>query len=136
MNSGLQCLANCEGLVEYFLTKRYTKEINLESWYGTKGKLVKQFADFLFRFWNGEEGMIRPWGMKKAIGQFNEAVNTFPTFFHRLFQFASKSQQDTHEFLNFLLDGLHEDLNRIKRKRLTLPILRVNLSDRKLAAIS
>lgn len=34
-------------------------------------------------------------------------------------QFAGSEQHDSQEFLNFLLDGLHEDLNRILNK---LPI--------------
>lgn len=31
-------------------------------------------------------------------------------------QFAGYSQQDSQELLAFLLDGLHEDLNRIRNK--------------------
>ena len=30
--------------------------------------------------------------------------------------FAGYHQHDSQEFLNFVLDGLHEDLNRIKKK--------------------
>ena len=31
-------------------------------------------------------------------------------------QFSGYSQQDSHEALRFLLDGLHEDLNRVRSK--------------------
>ena len=31
-------------------------------------------------------------------------------------QFSGYQQQDSHELLAFLLDGLHEDLNRVKKK--------------------
>ena len=31
-------------------------------------------------------------------------------------QFDGYSQQDSHEFLSYLLDGLHEDLNRVLEK--------------------
>lgn len=31
-------------------------------------------------------------------------------------QFSGYQQQDSHELLAFLLDGLHEDLNRIRKK--------------------
>ena len=31
-------------------------------------------------------------------------------------QFSGYQQQDSHELLAFLLDGLHEDLNRIREK--------------------
>lgn len=31
-------------------------------------------------------------------------------------QFSGYMQEDSHEFLVFLMDGLHEDLNRVKNK--------------------
>lgn len=31
-------------------------------------------------------------------------------------QFANFAQHDAHEFMSFLIDGLHEDLNRIRSK--------------------
>lgn len=34
-------------------------------------------------------------------------------------RFGGYSQQDSQEFLGFLLDGLHEDLNRVKNKPYT-----------------
>ena len=34
-------------------------------------------------------------------------------------RFSDYSQQDSHEFITFLLDALHEDLNRIKDKPTT-----------------
>ena len=34
-------------------------------------------------------------------------------------QFTGFAQHDAQEFLAFLLDGLHEDLNRIKKKPYT-----------------
>jgi len=34
-------------------------------------------------------------------------------------QFAGYQQQDSQEFMSFLLDGLHEDLNRVQQKPYT-----------------
>ena len=34
-------------------------------------------------------------------------------------RFSGYSQQDSQEFLGFLLDGLHEDLNRVRKKPYT-----------------
>jgi UDP-N-acetylglucosamine 2-epimerase len=47
--------------------------------------------------------VIVPRDFKNTIGEFRP-------------QFAGTEQQDSQEFMNFLLDGLHEDLNRIMKK--------------------
>jgi ubiquitin carboxyl-terminal hydrolase 4/11/15 len=49
---------------------------------------------------------IAPKEFKNTIGRFNSS-------------FSGYQQQDTQEFLAFLLDGLHEDLNRITKKPYT-----------------
>ena len=36
-------------------------------------------------------------------------------------QFSGSDQHDAEEFLNFLLDGLHEDLNRVTSKSQRIP---------------
>ncbi|CAN0359397.1 unnamed protein product, partial [Ectocarpus sp. 8 AP-2014] len=52
---------------------------------------------------------VSPSGLKSAIAKFAP-------------QFNGYSQQDSQEVLSFLLDGLHEDLNRVlKKPYLTLP---------------
>lgn len=53
---------------------------------------------------------MSPAGLKSAIAKFAP-------------QFNGYSQQDSQEVLSFLLDGLHEDLNRVlKKPYLTLPV--------------
>ena len=37
-------------------------------------------------------------------------------------QFAGYSQQDAQEFMSFLMDGLHEDINRVKEKPYTTDV--------------
>jgi ubiquitin carboxyl-terminal hydrolase 4/11/15 len=51
----------------------------------------------------GKDDMVAPVKFKKAMGAFQP-------------MFSGYSQQDSGEFLSYLLDGLHEDLNRIKKK--------------------
>ena len=46
---------------------------------------------------------VVPRNFKQAVGRFAP-------------QFSGYQQQDSQELLTFLLDGLHEDLNRIKQK--------------------
>jgi ubiquitin carboxyl-terminal hydrolase 8 len=46
----------------------------------------------------------------EAVPTNQKSISTFaPTF-------AGTEQQDSQEFLSFLLDGLHEDLNRVKQR--------------------
>jgi uncharacterized UBP type Zn finger protein len=50
-----------------------------------------------------EVGAVVPRGFKAKIAQFAP-------------QFSGYAQHDSQEFLAFLLDGLHEDINRIQQK--------------------
>lgn len=50
-------------------------------------------------------------------------------------QFAGYAQHDAQEFLAFLLDGLHEDLNRIKQKPYTEHTSLDHLSDEVLSLV-
>jgi ubiquitin carboxyl-terminal hydrolase 19 len=50
--------------------------------------------------------------------------------------FDGNSQHDTHEFMSYLIDGLHEDLNRVREKPVTEPIETEGRPDREVAAES
>lgn len=103
MNSGIQCLSNSYPLTEYFLTNVYFNEINEENPLGTKGKLVRKYGSLLKKMWFGEKGIVTPTNFKKAVGQFQP-------------MFKGYHQHDSSELITFLLDGIHEDLNRVKVK--------------------
>jgi ubiquitin C-terminal hydrolase len=47
---------------------------------------------------------IEPWDVKRAIGGFQE-------------RFTGFAQHDAQELLNFLVDGLHEDLNAVTERK-------------------
>ncbi|CDW54707.1 UCH domain containing protein [Trichuris trichiura] len=95
MNSALQCLSNVPPLTKYFLSGKYKDEINNVNPLGMGGELAVAYADVIRNLWSGK------------------AASFVPTKFKRiLFQCT----QDAQELMAFLLDGLHEDLNRIKRK--------------------
>ncbi|EGR30389.1 ubiquitin carboxyl-terminal hydrolase family protein, putative [Ichthyophthirius multifiliis] len=97
MNSALQCLSNTEPLTHYFLNKYYKKEINKDNPLGTKGKL---------KLWIGTDRVFYPSAIKNAVSQVQNI-------------FSGYQQHDSQEFLSFVLDGLHEDLNRVKNKSYT-----------------
>ena len=99
MNSAIQCLSNTQPLCEYFLSNKYKEEINKSNPLGMKGNIAEQFGTLLKSIWSGHHSNIPPKNFKWVLGKFAP-------------QFSGFSQHDSHELLAFLLDGLHEDLNR------------------------
>merc|ERR1712137_1385260 len=103
MNSSLQCLSNCSILTRYCLTDEYKPDMNTDNPLGTGGKLVEQYASLLKNMWSGEYKYIAP-------REFKQKLETFAP------QFEGMQQHDSQELLAYLLDGLHEDLNRVRKK--------------------
>jgi len=101
MNSALQCLSNTKELCDYFLddNMKYIEDINLSNKLGYKGKFVKSVAKLIRNLWFGNEDMISPWEIKRLVGKYHSSFNNF-------------AQQDSHEFISYILDGIHEDLNK------------------------
>ncbi|KAF9587086.1 hypothetical protein IFM89_039694 [Coptis chinensis] len=102
MNSAIQCLVHTPPLVEYFLDD-YSEEINKQNPIGMQGQLAISFGDLLRNLWSPGRAPIAPRGFKAKLARFAP-------------QFSGYNQHDSHELLAFLLDGLHEDLNRVKSK--------------------
>ena len=61
------------------------------------------FGELMKNLWSGSYTYVVPRNFKMAVGRFAPS-------------FSGYAQQDSQELLTFLLDGLHEDLNRIKKK--------------------
>ncbi|TYZ61098.1 hypothetical protein PybrP1_000390 [[Pythium] brassicae (nom. inval.)] len=113
LNSMLQCLINTPPLKAYFLqvnnatqTGAFLNDINRENPLGMKGMIAIEFAELIQKMWGGEYTVVSPTRLKAVIGRYAP-------------QFAGYQQQDSQEVMNFLLDGLHEDLNRVKVKPYT-----------------
>ncbi|XP_076985439.1 ubiquitin carboxyl-terminal hydrolase 4 isoform X5 [Tamandua tetradactyla] len=103
MNSALQCLSNTAPLTDYFLKDEYEAEINRDNPLGMKGEIAEAYAELIKQMWSGRDGHVAPRMFKTQVGRFAP-------------QFSGYQQQDSQELLAFLLDGLHEDLNRVKKK--------------------
>lgn len=103
MNSALQCLSHATPLTRLFLSNKFRTDLNTTNPLGTGGKLVHAYEIVMKDLWMRlTSGSTSPTTLKRAIALFAP-------------RFAGCLQHDTQEFLAYLLDGLHEDLNRIRK---------------------
>nr|CAX74616.1 ubiquitin thiolesterase [Schistosoma japonicum]CAX74617.1 ubiquitin thiolesterase [Schistosoma japonicum] len=112
MNSALQCMSNVPALTSYFLSGKWKSELNIRNPLGSQGRIAIAYADLIKQLWSGTRAYAVPREFKIEIARIAR-------------QFSGYAQHDTHELLVFLLDGLHEDLNRIHSK----PYIEVKDSD-------
>lgn len=103
MNSALQCVRSVEELTKYFLTDSYEDEINKTNPLGYHGRVAMAYMGLLKEIYNEGRGSVSPRDFKTTVGRCRST-------------FQGWGQQDSQEFLGFLLDGLQEDLSRIKKK--------------------
>nr|XP_019008054.1 uncharacterized protein I206_07222 [Kwoniella pini CBS 10737]OCF46835.1 hypothetical protein I206_07222 [Kwoniella pini CBS 10737] len=103
MNSTLQCLSATYPFTSIFLDGSYKRSINMNNKLGTQGNLANAFAELLKALWKEDYTFLSPVTFRKNIITFAA-------------QFSGTDQHDSQEFLSFVLDGLHEDLNRVKIK--------------------
>ncbi|XP_062978176.1 ubiquitin carboxyl-terminal hydrolase 19 isoform X2 [Elgaria multicarinata webbii] len=103
MNSVIQSLSNTRELRDYFHDRSFESEINYNNPLGTGGRLAIGFAVLLRALWKGTHHAFQPSKLKEIVAS-------------KASQFTGYAQHDAQEFMAFLLDGLHEDLNRIYMK--------------------
>ncbi|NXM69123.1 UBP19 hydrolase, partial [Serilophus lunatus] len=106
MNSVIQSLSNTRELRDYFHDRSFESEINYNNPLGTGGRLAIGFAMLLRALWKGTHHAFQPSKLKAIVAS-------------KASQFTGYAQHDAQEFMAFLLDGLHEDLNRIQNKPYT-----------------
>eukprot|EP00440_Ansanella_granifera_P022903 gb/GFBE01024873.1/.p1 GENE.gb/GFBE01024873.1/~~gb/GFBE01024873.1/.p1 ORF type:complete len:458 (+),score=84.97 gb/GFBE01024873.1/:1-1374(+) len=114
MNSTLQALSNTLPLRRYYEGGQYKDQLSTTP-ISMEGRLANSFAGLLRQIWEGEHITLAPTELKKLIAE------KWP-------QFAGYRQHDAQELLMFLLDGLHEDVNRAPYPR---PIVADPASDGK-----
>lgn len=102
MNSVIQCLSNTRPLLEYLLNEQYLPDINTTT-SSMKGGLIKAFSQVTHELWEIGGDVVNTTAFKSQIQKFAP-------------RFMGYSQQDAQEFLRYLLEGLHEDVNRVKVK--------------------
>uniref|UniRef100_A0A2N9HE33 Uncharacterized protein n=1 Tax=Fagus sylvatica TaxID=28930 RepID=A0A2N9HE33_FAGSY len=102
MNSAIQCLVHTPEFARYF-REDYHQEINWQNPLGMVGELALAFGELLRKLWAPGRAPVAPRSFKAKLARFAP-------------QFTGYNQHDSQELLAFLLDGLHEDLNRVKHK--------------------
>ncbi|PBK99872.1 cysteine proteinase [Armillaria gallica] len=103
MNAPIQCLSATVPFARFFTDGRWKHDINKYNKLGTNGKLSGAFAKVLYDMWGQDLPYLTPMDFRRTIAQLQP-------------QYAGTEQHDSQEFLSFLLDGIHEDLNRVTLK--------------------
>ncbi|PIA94728.1 Ubiquitin carboxyl-terminal hydrolase 12 [Cercospora beticola] len=104
MNSALQCIRSVEELAIYFMLKSYKPEINNDNPLGYHGAMANAYHTVIQGIYgNNTGGSFSPREFKNTLGRHQP-------------MFSGYGQQDSQEFLSFLVDAIHEDLNRIHKK--------------------
>lgn len=110
VNAVLQCLNNTAQIYSFFITGQYRKDLvrrNRENSrkYGTNGELTEACGN-----------LVQSLGRATYIPEIsNSLLETVARFWP---QFHDGGEQDAQEFLMWLLDRIHEDLNKRRRKKL------------------
>ena len=100
MNSIIQALSYNFSFTNYFLSGDFNKDINTKNKFGSGGLVVKEWFNLIYLLWCQQYSYLAPQPLKYVVGRLQRA-------------YLGTQQQDAHEFLVFLLDSLHEDLNQV-----------------------
>jgi len=116
MNSSLQCLSQLQHLVQFFLDQNELSIIDQQRQHGEqagtrrnkrdqmKGLLAEEFGSTIRYMWSGAAySCFAPRELKQLVGKLAS-------------RFEGYEQHDCQEFLRFLIDGLHNDLNRVLKQ--------------------
>ncbi|XP_037044263.1 ubiquitin carboxyl-terminal hydrolase 31 [Bradysia coprophila] len=109
MNAVLQCLSHTDILAEYFVLDQYKADLKRRNKltsrkFGTKGELTEQLALVLKALWTCKIESDYSTSFKAVVDRYGS-------------QFRSSTQHDAQEFLFWLLDKVHEDLNTASKRK-------------------
>eukprot|EP01052_Picozoa_sp_SAG31_P000119 SAG31_NODE_4_length_45662_cov_15.654622_3_plen_701_part_00 len=104
MNSCIQCLSHTYDLSQFARSvAKDDREINRKL-SRFKGAVAIEFSRLISELWSATPyTAVAPKPLKRELGRCNR-------------MFAGYGQQDSQELLRWLLDGLHEDTNRVREK--------------------
>lgn len=108
INAVLQCLSHTDILAEYFVLDQYKADLSRRNKlnskkYGTKGEITEQLALLLKAIWSCQYDPEMSTAFKSVVDKYGS-------------QYRGNLQHDAQEFLLWLLDKVHEDLNQATKK--------------------
>jgi ubiquitin carboxyl-terminal hydrolase 31 len=112
INAVLQCISHTDVLAEYFVLDRYKVDLSRRNKlnskkFGTKGEITEQLALLLKALWACQYSPELSTGFKQVVERHGS-------------QYKGNQQHDALEFLQWLLDKVHEDLNTASKRKYKL----------------
>ncbi|KAJ3889962.1 ubiquitin carboxyl-terminal hydrolase 4 [Lentinula edodes] len=104
MNAPIQCLSATVPFARFFTEVDLKTAINYMNKMNSQGQLTRAFSRLVHDIWHGDMPYITPNDFRRTLCSLNA-------------QYIGTSQHDSQEFLSFLLDGIHEDTNRIMARK-------------------
>ncbi|XP_018565793.1 ubiquitin carboxyl-terminal hydrolase 32 isoform X2 [Anoplophora glabripennis] len=106
MNAALQAVSNTRPLTMYFQRDAQLSELNCTNPLGTKGVVARRYAELCRELWAGSTRSVAPLKLRCCVTKHAPLL-------------GSGGQHDSQELLAWLLDSLHEDLNRVANRQYT-----------------
>ncbi|KAJ3889806.1 hypothetical protein GG344DRAFT_50916 [Lentinula edodes] len=104
MNAPIQCLSATVPFERFFTEVDLKTAINYMNKMNSQGQLTRAFSRLVHDIWHGDMPYITANDFRRTLCSLNA-------------QYIGTSQHDSREFLSFLLDGIHEDTNRIMARK-------------------
>ncbi|CAE6383584.1 unnamed protein product [Rhizoctonia solani] len=121
MNSGLQCLLHIPELEAYFLQGHHLSELNPDNPLGMEGQMAEAFCILMKQAYPAEAKPDPVTAPSTQISHSDYYYSYVPLHFKGIVcrwspTFSGYEECDSQELIGTVLDGLHEDLNRILKK--------------------
>lgn len=101
-NSAVQALSHTEMLAAFFMNANWRENINSTNRFSTNGIITNAYAQIVNDIWNKNFPFLSPKRLFDVVAKYAP-------------RFGDHMQHDSQELMMFLLDGLHEDLNRANK---------------------
>lgn len=101
-NSAVQALSHTEMLAAFFMNANWRNDINTFNRLSTNGLLTNAYAQIVNDIWKKNDPFVNPKRLFDIVADYAP-------------RFGDHMQHDAQELMMFLLDGLHEDLNRANK---------------------